>query len=464
MTASWGPGEQSLGRSVLSAPRQTGRGPVDVLLVVGVVAMMTLSSFALGFFGIPYDTAGGSIITKIHPGTYLFSMAFVLALIANRNPVVYALDLLLRCLGSTFLVVSCLLMWVFISRFKPDYTVSFLIDSLIAPALIVFLFADAGPRTRLTIARLVHIILVFNCLLSIVEGLTGWRLFPFILNERAQTWEYRATALLGHPLIGALITGVYAVILMTVKDVRGLNERWRKPIILLCLATMPFIGSRTSFIVVYAVGAAVAGRSILGFLRGQAINVRTQLALLVLVPLAVVALVGLYQAGVFDKFIDRFTQDKSSAQSRVLLFTLFKDSSLADWLIGQSSAALDTNVRLSGLAEGIENSWAGLLLRYGLVMSTVLWFGVIAWFTDLLRAAGRGALLPLIFVLLVVSTTTGFSAKTTMLTIPAILILALVAKVSGVERSFESNDLVLQIRRQKPLAASGDIRRSSGRR
>ena len=70
---------------------------------------------------------------------------------------------------------------------------------------------------------------------------------------------------------------------------------------------MPFIGSRTSFTVVYAVGAVIAGRSILGFLRGQAINVRTQLALLVLVPLAVVALAGLYQAGIFDKFIGRFT-------------------------------------------------------------------------------------------------------------------------------------------------------------
>ncbi|MBN9258068.1 MULTISPECIES: VpsF family polysaccharide biosynthesis protein [unclassified Mesorhizobium] len=464
MTASWRPGEQSLGHSVLSAPQQTGRGLVDVLLVLGVVAMMTLSSFALGFFGIPYDSAGGSIVTKIHPGTYLFSLALALAVIANRNPVVYTLDLFLRCLGSTFLLLACLLMWAFISRFKPDYTVSFLIDSLIAPALIVFLFADAGSRTRLTIARLVHIILVFNCFLSIVEGLSGWRLFPFILNERAQTWEYRATGLLGHPLIGALITGVYAVILMTVRDVRGLSERWRKPIVLLCLVTMPFIGSRTSFTVVYAVGAVIAGRSIWGFLRGQAISVRTQVALLVLVPLALVALAGLYHAGVFDKFIDRFTQDKSSAQSRVLLFNLFKDSSLADWLFGQSSAALDTNVRLNGLTEGIENSWAGLLLRFGLVMSTVLWFGVIAWFTDLLRAAGRGAVLPIVFVLLIVSTTTGFSGKTTMLTIPAILILALVAKVSNVERSFEGNDLVLQIRRQAPQAASGGIRRSSRRR
>jgi hypothetical protein len=428
MAARWTIGEQSFGRLEQGVARRKTRGIVDVLLVFAVIALMSLSNFALEFLGIPYNSLGGSIVAKIHPATYLICLALGLAVIANRNPVVYALDLLLRCLGSTFLLLACLLLWMFISRYKPDYTASFLIDSLMATALLFILFADAGPQTRLTVARVVHVIMVVNCLVAIVEGLSGWRLFPFVLTGRDQTWEYRATALLGHPLIGALITGVYAVILMTVKDVRGLGKGWRGPIVLLCLVTMPFIGSRTSFTVVYATAAAIIALRVLRFLRGEAVSVRKLLVLLALIPLVVCAVAALINMGLFDNFVGRFMHDKGSAESRVQVFNLFDNFNWRDLIVGQSSAVLDTNVRLNGLTEGIENSWVGLVVRYGLAMSIVVWFGVAGWIVDMLRSAGRGAILPLAFVILIISTTVGISGKTTMLSIPEILILALIVK------------------------------------
>ena len=425
MTARWTTGEQSSDRPASSV---SGRGIVDLLLVVAVIALLALSNYALEFFGIPYDSSSGSIITKIHPATYLFGIALTLAVIANRNPIVYTSGLLLRCLGSTFLLVACLLLWVFISRYKSDQSASFLIDALMAAAIISMLFADAGERARLGVARVVHILLVLNCFIAITEGLTGWRLFPFIIGERVQTWDHRATALLGHPLGGALITGIYAVILMTVRDVRGLSERWRLPIVLLCMVTMPFLGARTSFAVVYATAAAIVLWGMLRFLRGGSVSVRALLLLTVLVPLGVVAVVAMFQLGLFDNFFNRFSNDSGRAETRLLLFNLFDDFGLRDLLVGQSSLSLDTNVRLSGLSEGIESSWAGHLLRYGIVLSMVLWFGIAGWFADMLRAGGRGAILPLFFVFLVISTSVGISGKTSMLTIPSVLILALIAR------------------------------------
>lgn len=413
------------------AARRAGRGIVDLLMIMGVIALFTLSSYALEYFGIPYTSLGGSVLFKIHPASYLFSMALALAVIANRNPVVYTLNLLLRYLGSTFLLVACLLLWFFISRYKPGYTASFLIDALICAALITLVFADAGERARLTAARAVHVIMVINCLLSIVEGNTNWRLFPFVMGGVDQTWEYRATALLGHPLIGALVTGVYAIILMTVRDVRGLSDRWRWPIAILCMAAMPFIGSRTSFAVVYATAAVVAGLGLYRFLNGKPVAVRKVLAVLILAPLVVAALLALFQMGLFDNFIDRFLNDKSSAESRIQLFVLFKDFGLRGLLVGESYADLQTNIRLNSVAPSVENSWAALLLNYGLVMSAVLWVGVAGWFADMLRAAGRNAILPLVFVFLVISTTVGISGKTGMLTLPAVLILALTAEMKA---------------------------------
>ncbi len=441
MTARWIIGEQSPVRPAPRGARRAGRGIVDLLLVLAVVALMSLSDYALEFFGIPYISLGGSIIAKIHPSTYLVAAALALAVLANPAPVVYTFDLLARWLGATCLLVACLVSWVLISRYKPDYPASFLIDTLMAASLIVLLFADAGERSRLTVARVVHVIMVVNCLLAITEAVSGWRLFPFVLAGREQTWEYRATALFGHPLIGALITGVYAVILMTVRDVRGLSERWRAPILPLCMATMPFLGSRHSLAIVSTTAAAVAARGALRFLYGNPVSIRRLLAVMVLVPLGILALAILFQMGLFDNFIDRFMNDKGSAQSRLRLFDLFDGFDLQELLVGQTIVALDTNVRLNGLTEGIENSWAGHLVRYGLAISVVLWFGVAAWFADMLRAAGRGAVLPLVFVFLVISTTTGISAKVTMLTVPAVLILALVARVPEDEAAAVRSDL-----------------------
>lgn len=425
-------GGLALGKRALAPEAGTsqvaGRGIVDLLLVFGVVAQLTLSGFALEFFGIPYNSTGGSIITKIHPATYLFSLALGLAVVANRNPLAYLADLLLRCLGSTFLLLACMLMWIFISRYKPDYSASFLIDAIMAAGLIFLLFRDATTGTRLTIARLVHIIMVLNCFLSIIEGLSGWRLFPFVLGTTEQTWDYRATALLGHPLGGALATGVYAVVIMTAKDVRGLSERWRLPIALLCMAAMPFIGARTSFAVVYATAAIVIGLKLLHFLRGGTVSLRTLLSLMVVAPVGIIAVAALFQFGLFDNFLGRFANDKGSAATRVQLLTLFDGFGLGNFLVGESKARLETVVRLKGLTEGIESTWAGLILRYGVVMSSVLLFGMAGWFVDVLRVAKKDAILPLVFIFLIISTSVGVSGKTTMLTIPAILILALIAK------------------------------------
>lgn len=457
-------GGKSPDHSAEGVGQPQGRGLVDMLLFLGVVAMFSLSGFALEFFGIPYNSPGGSIITKIHPATYIFVLALGLAVIANPNPVAYMFDLMARCLGSTFLLVACILLWIFIARFKGDQPASFLIDAIMVAAIIYMLFADVGDRARLRIARIVHTLMIVNCCLSLVEGLSGWRLFPFVLNDTEQEWEYRATALLGHPLGGALATGVYAIVLTTVGEVRGLGARWRAPIVLLCMAAMPFIGSRVSFLIVYATVAVVLGLKFLRFLSGAGVTMRMLVAVLLLFPLVTLAIFILYQMGIFDNFLDRFINDKGSAQSRVVLFKLFEDISLRNLLLGYHDINLETQVRLSGLVEGIENSWAGHALRFGVIMTIVLWFGIAGWFVDMLRAIGRGAVLPLAYVFLILSTTVGISGKTNMMSVPAAIMLSLIGRSRGAAASAgqagSANDVLSRIGRGPPLAGAGGVRLS----
>ena len=250
--------------------------------------------------------------------------------------------------GSTGLLVACLLLWFFISRYKPDKSAAFLIDALMVAAVITMLFTDSNERLRLHVARLLHALLVINCLIAIVEGQTSWRLFPFVIEDRVQSWDYRATALLGHPLVGALVTGAYAVILMTVRDVRGLSERWRLPIILLCMATMPLLGARTSFAVVYGTAAVVMGLSALHVMRGGRISLNSLVGVLLLVPICVVMIAAMFQLGYFDGFLERFSNDKGSAETRLLLFQLFDNFGLRELLVGFGKSELETSVRILG--------------------------------------------------------------------------------------------------------------------
>ena len=165
---------------------------------------------------------------------------------------------------------------------------------------------------------------------------------------RVQSWDYRATALLGHPLVGALVTGAYAVILMTVRDVRGLSERWRLPIILLCMATMPLLGARTSFAVVYGTAAVVMGLFALYVMRGGRISVHSLVGVLLLVPICVVMIAAMFQLGYFDGFLERFSNDKGSAETRLLLFRLFDNFGLRELLVGFGKTELETSVRILG--------------------------------------------------------------------------------------------------------------------
>jgi len=403
------------------------RGLVDLLLGLGILLQFGLSGYALEFFGIPYITQGGTILQKVHPANYVFALALLAAIVAHPNPIGYFLSLMTRRLGAVSMIVACAFIYVFVSRYHPTMSAAYLVDAMISAALVALLLADAPPSTMLRLARLLHVIIVANALLAIVEVSSGWRLFPFGVKGEEMVWDYRATALLGHPLDGALATGVYAVILMTAGTVPGLPERLRLPIILLCMAAMPAIGARTSFAVVYAVAGVMAGLAVLAFMRGRSVRPATVLAIMAALPLAVVAVAAVFQLGYLDGFLGRFQNDSGSADARLDLYNLFSHYGLKEMVTGYDPNVLQTRVRVEGLEAGVENSWVGHLLQFGIPLSVMLWCAFAAFLADLFRNTGRLALLPTLFMLAVLSTSVGISGKTTMLVLPATLMLVLLS-------------------------------------
>jgi hypothetical protein len=402
-----------------------GRGVVDLMLVVAMLALFGLSGYALEFFGIPYVSAGGSILSKLHPSLYVFSAALIVAVLAHPDPVGYGGGLIARRLGAVGLIIACAVVFVLMMRLKPDLFAAFLIDSIAAGGVIALVLADTPPRVRLLLARLLHLIVATNCALAIVEVATGWRLFPFGVKGMELTWDYRATALFGHPLDGALAVGVYTVILLTTRRVLGLADWLRLPVILLAMASMPAIGGRTAFAIVYAVAAVVVAIGVWRFLAGGRVGPLTAVIAALGVPLAAAAVFGAFEAGALDDFLGRFQRDSGSADARFELFNLFRDFGVQELFIGYDIGQLTTQVRVQGLEAGIENAWAQHLLLFGLPLSLMLWCALAAFLWEIVRECGRPAILPVLFLLVINTSSVGIAGKTTMLVLPASIILIL---------------------------------------
>ncbi len=402
-----------------------GRGIVDVMLVAGIVLTLGLSGYALEFFGIPYVSAGGSPAFKLHPALYVFSLGLAVAVIAHPDPIGYGLSLAMRQLGAIALIVASATIFIVMLRLKPDLFAASLIDSIAAAAVISLLMADAPERVRLLLARIVHIAVLANCALAIFEVATKWRLFPFGVKGMTLDWDYRATALFGHPLDGALAVGVYTVILLTSRRVFGMADWVRLPAVLLAMASMPAIGGRTAFLIVYVIAAAIVAIEALRFLRGGKLSATAVMAVALGVPVAIALVAGAFQIGAFDSFLGRFQSDSGSADARFELYNLFRDFHVEEFFIGYDIAQLATQVRVQGLEAGIENAWVGHILLFGVPLSLMLWCGLAAYLWETIRECGRLALLPVLFVLVINTSSVGISGKTTMLVLPVIIILSL---------------------------------------
>lgn len=438
-TSASGASSSAIGTADAVPPRASaaaGRGPVDVLAWLGVLLLFGVSGYALEYFGIPYVSVGGSILTKLHPATYVFTLALAVAVIANPDPPGYLASLASRRLGAIAMLAACSVIYVFISRYKPDMTAAYLVDAMMSAAIVMLVLADSPAPARLWLARLIHALVIANALLAIVEVATGWRLFPFGVAGIYSTWDYRATALFGHPLDGALATGVYAVILLTAPAVPGLAARLRLPVVLLCMAAMPAIGARTSFAIVYLVAGVIAALGLVSFLRGRVKTSHTALLVVLagaaLLPLAALAA---YDLGYLDGFLGRFQNDSGSADSRFGLYSLFSHYGLTEMLTGYSLIELKTRIRVEGLESGVENAWVGHLLQFGIPLAVMLWCALAAFLADLIRVTGRYALVPTVFMLLVISTSVGISGKTNMLVMPVIIMLVLLGRGDMAVRS-----------------------------
>ncbi len=386
--------------------------PLINLLLAGMVAsLFGLSHLMLGWLGVRYEVPGGSVLEKVHPGTWLALLAFLIAMFASSDPL-GRLERITRRHGGLIFFAGAWLVLLFHAVINLRLPFTPLIDSFLLPMLLLVLLDELDDRRTRRIALFIHAFMAINALLGIFEVASGWRLTPFVIGELNQGDDWRATALLGHPLNNAGLTAIY--LLMLALGSAGLAAPLRLALFVLNLAAMPAFGGRVALVLLLALLAFIGLARLARVLAGARFSARAASLALLLAPLGAVILVLALDAGLLDRFLQRFIDDKGSAQARLLMLELMRHVPDQELLWGPDAARVAALMKQQGLV-GLESFWVAFLLTYGAFASLVFFAGLLAFLHDLWRAIGPRMVPVIAFFLLEASTSVSLSAKTTSL-------------------------------------------------
>lgn len=390
------------------------------LTFLSVLALFLLSGQMLNLVGIPYDATGGNPLIKIHPASYLSMLALVAWIVADGGPSVF--------LGRTwrenpgllvlFLAIGLLTFQVIVVQKTP---ISQVTDNFVLTACLFAALVRLRPGEMKLFALVVQAILVVNSFLGYAEVLGGFRLTPLTVNGEVLAWDWRATALLGHPLMNAMTTAVCLVSLAL-----GAGPFRRTPRLMLVLfhfGALFFFGGRTAIVLSAAALVAIASfgfaRLVLGRRFSMAVVAVAILATTFLTIGAILAVDG----GLIDKIIGRFVDDEGSAMARVAMLSIFRDMSWPEILFGPNFAAVKAMLPKIGTPLAIESAYIGFVAYYGGFVTLFFLMGLAAFFAELVRRFGPPVLMPLGIYFLISTAVSSFSTKSLELALLTTLII-----------------------------------------
>ena len=403
--------------------RSTGTVPLSMrgwpaaLTSLGLFLTFAIPGPLLDLVGFGYSSPSGGALEKIHPGTELIILAFSGAVVRTGRPVEALRSVLDRFPGVAAFLATIAFLAVYIIKVQ-HAPFTLLVDTFLVPALLFVLLVDIDVVWLRHIERGLHAFVIFNATLGIVEFLSGWHLVPVASAATAgpsAPVDWRAAALLGHPLASAAMAGLYAIVL-ALGGGRELPSAWRGAVQLLQIVALTAFGGRTALVctLLFLAGTSVIGLA--GILAGRTMPRRTVGLLLLGAPLLAVLAAGLVQSGFFDQLLLRFADDNGSAQARATIFNLFGYLSWPDLLFGPDLDRMISLQHLEGIEVGVESFWFGFIFNYGLLASLVFFAGLACFFAHLMARVSAAAWAPLLYFVVIISTSISLSAKSTSLT------------------------------------------------
>lgn len=417
---------------VAAAPRADSVDWVTRFGLVAVVALLfAISGGMLWLVGYNYDGLTGNPATKIHPSTYLLVLVFAWRACTFGNPVGYTVAIADRRPASTLMaVISIVLLVVVIARQRPG--MAGMIDTFVAPALLVMMLAEDDEKTFTRMQTVVHAIMTVNALLALFEFATKTLIFPYRLDGEAFMTDLRSTALQGHPLSNATVTSIYVLALLS--GSKSLSMPLRLGLIGLQCAALVAFGGRSAMVLTILLGGCYLLIQGLRGLRTGRVNLLGAALGLILAALVPVVIAVAASYGFFDALLERFVSDSGSANARVEMFDLFNHLELRDVIVGPDIDLIESLRRISGLEQGIENPIIRMVLYQGAFFTLLLFVGFALFMHEVARRCHAGIWLLMLGWLILLNTSESLASKTTLTTKFVVIALALYRPARGVVR------------------------------
>jgi hypothetical protein len=385
------------------------------LFVAGACLLMLLSPHALLRLGYPYEAPlFGPFPFKIHPGTYVITLALLCALAARGNPLRSAFRVAGRepLLAIHLTAMVFCLIWV-IWRHGTSGA-AFIVDTHWLPALALLALAHMDDERRAWLLRLLAVFIASNALIALLEAATHSRLTPLYLQGQssgfAEEEHFRSSALLGHPLANAKVTCMLLPIALLL-PMRGLWRWLHAGVVLLSLLAF---GSRMGMAVcVLLYGSLAVAMLISAALRGRFSYLQLTGGSVFLLALLAGGVAFVIVTGLGERIFNNLYLD-NSASVRLRVWSAYDHVDAQQLIFGISAREIDQVAIKLGLDpryEAIENGWIYLSLQFGLIVFGIWLIGFGSLYVWLFRQAPLLAGLGVIAFLMNASTTNAFASK-----------------------------------------------------
>ena len=384
------------------------------LAIIAVAIEFCVSANFLTWIGVAYMTEGGSLLEKVHPGTYVLCVSFATRVATQDRPNAtiwkfFGGDYRIALYFSS--LAGCLI-YMLLSTGSGNVIV--LLDTFLPAGLLACVVHDASPRERWFLTCVFRCGIMTNCVVALGEGVAHATLVPLYLNDigyHPAVGEFRPTGFYDHPLTGATMT-----LMGLALAPQGLLRK--STYLALAIAALIAFGGRVAAV------AALASAILIGGARlGQRVLCRDRSALLLMLyyglwfaagcALAILA----YEAGFGERFLGHLYWDPS-AQIRIAQWRILEKFSKWQLLFGvrrEDLLSLLTQFWLQSGVEVIENFWLLMLVGLGIVgfpLFVTGFLSLLAWCWHTTCFRGRFLL---VSVLMVVSTSNSLGRKSTLL-------------------------------------------------
>ena len=379
------------------------------LALSAVLLELTISANLLTWIGVPYVSEGGTLPLKLHPGTDLLAVAFLILItrrgswfsVAAEKPLLLFFSAMLACLAYSAALTGMGNLVV-------------LLDTFVPAGLLAAILSRASAPQLLHLRRLMQLSIVGSAALGLVEGLLQVNVVPLYLNETAYhalTEDFRPTALFDHPLTASVMT----MLGLALAPISGI---WRVPYMGLMWAALVAYGGRVAVAAALAMtGLSYGARTARLVLRRNPSCVG-QLAVAATVLCAGGVLMGLALVTGFGTRLSGHLYWDSSAQVRLAQWQLLGHLDRWQLMFGTRRSdllALLTPLWLGPGVEVIENFWLLMFAGLGAAGFPLFVIGLAGLLTWCWRRSALDGRLLVIAVMLVASTSNSLGRKSSIL-------------------------------------------------